>query len=282
MQSNKSLANKINKDIEQTGYPSELVVGKILDAKGRELNFNVYYIDEDEKKGREIDVVATDSFWNHEPTVHIEHSLICAVKKSKKPWVIFSTEATGFEEPGWHRLCVSEGIDHNILPSNKLDEKSTIHKFKRFGHAYHVAFQGNNSEILDALCSSVKAAENHREHYKEWYEEDRSREGKRGIKSSYYSLVLLEPLIILDGQLFEAYLDSKNNLIVKSIKYIPMCFGYLSVAYRHAEHFGNYIVEAVTLDALSSFVSKKNRWLNGIKKTLVNNLSKTDRKSNSV
>jgi hypothetical protein len=52
------------------------------------------------------------------------------------------------------------------------------------------------------------------------------------------------------------------------------------MAYRHAEEFGNYIVEIVTIDELSKFISKKNRWLEGLKNIIAHNIAKVDSKSN--
>ena len=270
-----TLSQKISEDIERTGYPTELTVGKILEQKGWELHYNVYYIDEDERKGREIDIVATEVIYHKELPIHIEYSLICAVKKSSKPWVVFSTEATGLEGGGWNWLHVSENLNGNILPADKIDANSTISQFRRLGHAYHVAFQNNNSSILEALSSAVKASEQHRKHYEEWYEEDRrSDEARKKSSKKYHSLVILEPMIILDGQLYEAYLNVEKKLIVKKVNHIPVCFGYISLAYKHAEYFSNYIVEIVTVDALSRLVSKKRRWLEGIKEEIAKNITK--------
>ena len=86
------------------------------------------------------------------------------------------------------------------------------------------------------------------------------------------SLYFFEPLVILDGQLYEAYLNLKNELNVKKITHIPICFGYVSVAYRHADEFSNYYVELVTLDYLANLIHNKDIWLDGIASTISHNI----------
>jgi len=51
------LKTKLLRQLEETGYPVELKVGNILLEHGwTQVEHNRYYIDEDEKKGREIDI----------------------------------------------------------------------------------------------------------------------------------------------------------------------------------------------------------------------------------
>ncbi len=135
------LDSKIREYIEKTGYPTELAAGELLAASGRrDLWHNVYYLDEDENKGREIDVVSVGSYMES-PRAYVEHHMICSVKKSTKPWIVYSNALDILAgDPGWYRLVIADKIDNAILPYEKLVEQSTIRGFERYGHAYDVAF----------------------------------------------------------------------------------------------------------------------------------------------
>lgn len=279
MQGDKQIETNLIADLEKTGYPVELRAGNAFARSGWTLHYNVYYMDWDEKRGREIDLVAVNAVSSKKHNVWVRLHLPCAVKKSADPWVIFTTEgageSAGLEEPGWARLHIAfDEIDYRILPANKIDATSTIHKFQRFGHSYYVAFGGSHSKptIFEALTSAVKASEDCLRHIKQILQEDEVRLG-RSVRHGR-DLTLVEPLVIVDGKLYEAYLDRTDKLVVSRVNHIPVCFGYLSPEYRHADFFGEYIVEIVTMDGISDLISNKMKWLHSIKRTIVNNLSK--------
>lgn len=275
------LETKLIADLEKTGYPIELRAGNAFARSGWTVHYNVYYMDWDEKKGREIDLIAVNAVSSKEHNVWVRLYLPCAVKKSDDPWVIFTTEgageSAGLEEPGWSRLHVAfDEINHHVLPADKMDRKSTIHKFRRFGHSYCVAFGGSPSKptIFAALTSSVKASEDCLRYIKQIIQEDEERLG-RSVRHGR-DLTLVEPIVIVDGKLYEAYLGRTDKLIVSRVNHIPVCFGYLSPEYRHADFFGEYIVEIVTMDGLSDLISNKIKWLHSIKRTIVNNIGKKE------
>ncbi len=225
-----------------------------------------YYLDEDEKKGREIDLIATDTISNDAPSVFIEYVLVCSVKKTSKPWIVFSTKASYLDSEVLEKISVSENINYKILPSEQFYAKSTKSKSVNYGHSYHISFQNNDLAIFDALSSSVKAFEQTKKMYQEMTK-DEVREEKN------HFLALFEPIIILDGQLFEAYLNSNNKTILKKINHIPICFGYISPQYKYAEWFGNYVVEITTLEELPKLLKSKKQWLEGIKNIMVQNIN---------
>lgn len=47
----------ILKKIKETGFPSELKISNIFKEDNWGIQYNNYYIDHDEKKGREIDLI---------------------------------------------------------------------------------------------------------------------------------------------------------------------------------------------------------------------------------
>jgi hypothetical protein len=281
LEGDKQLEANLIKDLEKTGYPAELRAGNVFARSGWTVHYNVYYMDWDEKKGREIDLLAVNAVSSNKHDVWIRLHLPCAVKKSKDPWVIFTTEGAGemvgLEEPGWGRLHLKlNEIDYHVLSADKMEKKSTIHRFRRFGHSYYVAFGGSQSkpDIFAALTSSVKAAEDDLRQIKQVMGEDEARLGQKVWHGR--DLTLIEPIVILDGNLYEAYLDNTGKMVVNKENHIPVCFGYLSTEYKRTDFASEYIVEIVTIDGLADLISNKMKWLNSMKRTIVNNISKKD------
>ncbi len=258
-----SLETKIIDDIRKTGFPSEIIAGDILEKDGREVFYNVYYLDLDENKGREIDIIASTPKFNNTPSIYIEHTLVCSVKKTSKPWIVFTTNDVGFDQPAWSRIYMSLGCDAKMLSARDFDKRSTIKDFTRFGRSYYIAFKGTNTEIFDALCSSVKASEARRLLAMKWLDEEGA------IGNNIIDFRLYEPLVILNGRLFEAYLDVEDKLTIQEVNHIPISFGYLSNQYKHSEEFLDYVVEIVTIDKLSDLLVNKEKWLNSLMESII-------------
>ena len=55
---------KLKTQILKTGFPTELEVSKIFLQQDWSVDFNSFYIDKDENKGREIDLIC--SFFVHD------------------------------------------------------------------------------------------------------------------------------------------------------------------------------------------------------------------------
>jgi hypothetical protein len=281
MEKEEQLESKLIKDIEKTGYPVELRAGNAFAKAGWNVQYNTYYTDWDEGKGREIDLTVCNAVWAKKHHIGVTVYLFCEVKKSVDPWVIFTAknagEMEGLEQPGWSRLHLAfDEIDYLVLPGEKIDANSTIAQFQRFGHSYYVAFCGTQSKptIFEALTSSVKASVDHLMSINKIIKNDEVRTGKPQTKGRH--LVFFEPIIILDGLLYETYLDRHNKLVTHRVNHIPVCFGYVSPKYSSGEFSPNYVVEIVTMDSLPKLISKKMEWLNSIKGTIVNNISKKE------
>lgn len=58
----KAIEDEIIEEIEKTGFPLELRVSKLLQDKGYYVANNLYFVDRDEGKGREIDARALKNF----------------------------------------------------------------------------------------------------------------------------------------------------------------------------------------------------------------------------
>ncbi len=251
---------KIISDIKQTGFPSELIAGNTLEQHEWLVRYNQYFLDEDEGKGREVDIQATKHCYNplNGETAAVWITMICSVKKCEKPWVIFTKKEC--PEPGWDRLLLKGNPIDNIkaLKYNDISKYSTLHEYERCGNSYYSGFKGQSSQgdIFAALVTSVKACEYYLNCQKKNYF------GKDALFdfSEDTLIEFIEPVVVLNGHLFEAFLDNNGELSVQRVHRVPLNFGYVSNNYRRQEGYGHYHVEIVTLDGLEEFSSKKAFW----------------------
>ena len=87
--------SKIKKDIEKSGLPLEIEVTSIIEKSGWEVQNQSFYWDEDEKKGRTIDITAFKAL-SEELGVYDRHrvALFIECKKSSTPWIFYTRHKT--------------------------------------------------------------------------------------------------------------------------------------------------------------------------------------------
>jgi hypothetical protein len=256
---------------ENTGYLEELKVANIFSKTGWEVRHSSYYLDRDENKGREIDVYASKNIVFEDilgKEIYIGLNLVCEVKKSvDKPWIIFSTEKSPYEARLEVSLCTQSGMGdvlrQKIQTNKNVYRNSSIDKLSRIGVTYCEAFKNEKpkmgsdySQIFKALTSSIKASE---------YFFSISQNRYVGMMGSLpKSIEFFEPVIILSGAMYEAYLNIKNELELNEINHIPVLFNRISPKYyRH-----NYIIDVVTIKELPNLLTSKEKWINLIKENI--------------
>ncbi|MCD2332913.1 hypothetical protein CON01_01675 [Bacillus thuringiensis] len=245
------LKEKLLQDIKKTGYPLELKITSIFDKCGWRTQSNSYYIDKDENKGREIDLIASkweqldDDDGNY---LEMTFYFITEIKTAwAKPWVLFSVteNKTGFIRHSVN-LEVNKGVQYRRIIESYFIE-NVLNVQSRLGKSYYEGFSGNGSrdDIFKALSGTVKALE----HYKEssFASKDRSTDK---IVDCYI------PLIIIDGPLFEAYLDDKGEIQLEEVKYMQAAFNYLSPNYNIGSENGSSIVHIIRFEYLEEFLNK--------------------------
>lgn len=273
-ESTNNLKAKLLKNLEETGYPVELKVDNILWEYGWRVEYhNAYYFDEDEQKGREVDIQAYNVAYSKKYGVGVALALICQVKKSlKKPWVILSTEKSGEETGGYGRLHYTVGkINSNLLSFSEIERRSTTDQFTRIGRSYCEGFKSTNAKsvIFEALTTAVKASEYWLKREKEAIEGDKTTSINN--EGHFRHVTFVDPVVILDGLLYEAYLDDDAQLRLNEIEHIPISFAYVSGGYSRSR----YLVEIVTLNKLPTLLLRKHKWITDIKNTMINKLRKS-------
>ena len=254
---------KLIQEIEKTGYPTELKVGNILTEDKWEVQYNRYYIDRDKQEGREIDITAFTSIGKSDKCTVGLH-LVCEVKKSiNKPWIVFSTEKEYIEGYTFLKLQYSNKNADKLLPIKMISSIDTI---SRIGRSYCQGFKSKyyNTNIFEALTSTMKASE---------YLIEKNKHPSplaEALRKEFLYINFIDPIIVLDGLLYEAYLNQKNGLELKESGHIPVSFGYISPAYKRYD----YLVDIVTLDELPNLLIKKRKWLENIKRSIYKEIDK--------
>lgn len=260
---NNNLQKKILNEIEKTGFPLELRVSKYLSENNYLVANNIYYIDLDEGKGREIDIRALKNCTIEDEgiTYYCRNWYFIECKKSKnKPWIIFTSPQTPYDVDLFRLGCkgtMNEPTEAWHIPKIM----ATLHKdhpfinAKNCGRSYIEAFKNFESgkAILSSIVSSVKATT---------MAKIRDVQVKSSDIAHYY------PVVVFEGDLFEAYLDN-NEMCVKESELIYVSFFYQSLNYEESK----YIVPVVRERSLPLLMKSLNDVLNFIGKEAKSNLS---------
>lgn len=245
-----TLKEKLLKDIKETGYPLELQISNIFEKNGWDVLHNAYYIDKDEKKGREIDLIVSDfqsqSDEKNKQYIEYSYSLIIEIKQANaKPWVFFTNSEDRRHFP--HHIALNSSAEKNRLMRPFAFNN---HFLNKTGKSFYEGFtkNGGRDDIFKALSGSVKAMY----HFKE-------NSFASGDKSPDLIIESFAPMIIVDGELFEAYINSKNELELVESNYVQVAFNYLSPNYisdtsQRAKN--EFLVHVVRYSYLSEFLGE--------------------------
>ncbi|MDQ0087605.1 hypothetical protein J2T12_000999 [Paenibacillus anaericanus] len=259
------IEEKIIKDILTTGFPLEMEVANNFSRDRWIIDHNSYYIDKDELKGREIDLVATLFLNNPEYVTkdgYFELHYIMPIEiklANKKPWVFFNTEASNFERFMGIPLIKKEiGFRNEHYKYYDIIMENVTQLELRIGRSFYEAFSGTGSrdDIYKALTGTIKALE----HLVEAFPYDDFQDNKE--YSNRY-LFIYEPIIVVKGSMFTANFNGEQ-INVQEADYIQVSFKYLSPNYDRQ----NYMVNVVRSDKLAEFISNKEEKMRKLYKEL--------------
>jgi len=236
------LINKLKKEIEKTGFPTELEIGKIFRIKGWDVEHNTYFIDKDENKGREIDLVSNLVFQDESNDHYTEFTfkfIVQIKKEQEKIWVIFTTETTEFERSFYSIFPDRVYNNFNVTVLNSSLRKYNLYLFDRLGRSFTTGFSQGKDNIYSALCNTIKAY-------------NYSLDNVYRDKSTDRLFTYIEPLIVINGQLFEAYLNENSELTLLNSSHLQFRFNYISESYK--KRTNGYIINIVTKDYLDEYL----------------------------
>lgn len=253
----------IIKAINKTGFPLELRVSKFLQEERYYVANNLYFIDQDEGKGREVEMRALKNyeFISGEKDYFIRYCLLIECKKSaKKPWVIFTSPKTVYDEYLFPLHIRGAKKDIKWEDYGVPDKMNEIHPFslnERSGRSFFEPFSGGNERktIYESLIKSVKATIAMRDN--------------EFAAAASNSVCIYYPMVIFEGKLYEAYLDKKNKINVQEADSIMVSFFYESPKYKDER----FIVPIVTEQYLQTFCSSLNSVLKFLGEFFKDNMS---------
>jgi hypothetical protein len=266
------LKQKILADIYQTGFVTELLVGKKLIKAGWRVSHGASYFDVDTGKSRELDIIATRVKKDEELDFYLVFQLVTQVKSSKRPWVIFTSPITD-RDRGWLIAhCIENFLPHTHLPFPEVGQGIMRENISRSGTAFHEAFKApsETSQIFEAVVSACKATSYQTDSFAretEWA--DPTAEDLPFYPHGMKFLRIFIPLVVIDGLLFEAFLDDKGEVQIDQRSYIPVDFTYSQIDRRRQgtsldpadEH---YFPDVITLDGVESYLGLVENWQTSI------------------
>jgi len=250
---NQELLLKLRKDLEKSGLASELKVRKIFQQRGWSISGGAAYLDKDEGKSREIDIVAHhgDSVKKDKKTVLYSGFRIYAeVKKSEKPWVVFKHYPSRyFNSCAWNNI-----IDYINLPCkpSKLTSALEAHSLIKIngweGTGVHEAFKKPDqpSRWYGAFLAAIKSATDYYEEYQTEGEKLSS-----NLLENPTEITFNQPVVILDGVLTTAELTDEGEIIIEEVNSAAFKFEYKTEHYNRSD----YRVDVVTIGGLNEYLA---------------------------
>ncbi|NGZ75733.1 hypothetical protein [Saccharibacillus alkalitolerans] len=237
------IIEKIKAEVNKTGFPLELRVSKLLKSRGYFVNHSAYYIDEDEGKSREIDILSHSNrkFKDEESNqdVYVRNILAIECKKSdNKPWVFLSSEIDEYDDPELEELFVWNFGDlkpFSLISTINIKEAHPFKHYKYRARSFFEAFKGSETgeTIFKALTASVKAS---------------LFDGKEKMKDD---ICIYYPMVIFDGRMFQAILDESNEINVSEVNSVLFTFKYKSL-----NHAKTLIIPILREDYVEEFLEQ--------------------------
>jgi len=242
-----NLVEKIKKNIQKSGFPTELYVLDVCSTKNTGRMPNIRYVYQGEE--REIDLLAffeeinPNPRGNANPQYTTTNMVVECKKAESKPWVFFSTSS--FQRSGSlvHRTCYVSDFDLFFVHKGKHSLLGQIFKYLKENHyadmkiptciSYCEAFKNPSSpseiyKAVDSVLSFTSCEVGRR--LKECEEV--------GFRTNFYY-----PIVVLEGDMVEAKVD-RGNLLVEERDHIQ-----LRVTYDH----NLFVVDVVRKDHFDDF-----------------------------
>ncbi|HEY9201261.1 MAG TPA: hypothetical protein VIQ81_06690 [Gammaproteobacteria bacterium] len=266
---NKELMDRLKKDLEKSGLASELKVRRIFQERKWSISGGAAYLDKDEGKSREIDIVAHHgaSIKRRDKTVIYNGFRIYAeVKKSEKPWVVFKHyPSKHFDSCAWNNI-----IDYINLPCKPLHLAKSLQKHSLIkangweGTGIHEAFKKPDqpSRWYGAFLSAIKSATDYHEEYET--------EGEKESNDLYQNpteITFNQPVVILDGVLVTAELTSDNDILIEAVNTAAFKFEYKTEHYNRS----SYRVDVVTINGLQEYLELVEKRQASLNKAILDN-----------
>lgn len=261
--SKKTLEKKVTDELVRTGFPTEIVTSSVMQSRGWYVLNNPSYLDDSEQVSREFDIRAycDKDFSVNSKDFSVGIYLMTECKKSEKPWMFFTTPENHKDARlgrfikwnyGQGKVFTDNLNSESIITDKKLRRFHHYFRQSRLARTFHEPLKGNEKKgrsqmIYSAIMSAIKATLFIREEFpvENW-------------------LRLFYPVIVFNGNLFEARVDNDKNIELLSTKFVQLSFNYIvpnkidaqrSPIYRFdQENHHEFIVDIVHEDYLKDYL----------------------------
>lgn len=252
----KDLAEKLRQDLEKSGFHAEMLAIQTFLRHGWDCRGSFGFFDREANQSREGDLLAIAGraeLCKHGGLIKCWIEIIGQVKHSAVPWIVFRQEPIRLADS----MEAWDNLTHHInLPcppralTDTLNSTSLIHGLGWTGRSIHEAFRarGTPTGWYNAFVSAAKAAyELHRSRTRFW---NRLRDEAPEAFAKCIELTIFKPLVILDGILVSATIDSTGALQFEEIERAAFRFEYKSTVYSR----DHYCIDLVTLAGLDRYL----------------------------
>lgn len=250
---------KIIERAKASGFDAELKVAAILRDAGWNVRQNVYYIDKDEKKGRELDISAYANFQqiDDKPETTCGLFLCVEVKRSADLFIFFTDAPSGFE-PGtgygilnWHKR-----IDRHVLSYNEIERRRPLRAVPRLARSYASFKDSKEQHIRSGVLSAFKGAVHMAENTDETYSD------------TSHDICFFLPIVVVDGPLYEChFVDGARELTAAPVDTAVYVQNYLSESYGDIASR----VTVVTMPAFGALLAEYRLWGQDLLATMLAN-----------
>ena len=240
------LDKKVREWLEHEGYPLEFQVAKKFQENGFAIRQGSYVNDPNADAPREIDVVAYRDAHTNQQLLRVNHIVECKWSKDK-PWVIF-TSPRGLSPAACIAQTIASKLGSAILWKEAgLKQLQDLELFltpKNSGFNGRQAFSKDGIDRFYTTMQSVVSAT------KFDVDDYDSPHRKAGVFPK--NAVVGFPVIVIQGELFETYLDPKSSdLVLKRAPHIRCHWSGAKEWDLHAT------VDIVTFEHLDKFLATR-------------------------
>lgn len=252
---NPEFERKVIEDLEKSGFSSELHSIRTFTSNKWNCSGFANFFDLDQDLITSVDLrawklreVCFNEFINYGVHFYIEGE----VKKSEKPWVVFKEFRQFVVDDYSNNLIYISGIMPYKL-KKALSQNSVYSLTQWRAYGLHESFKKPDapSRSYSAFTKVCKSAESMLESASAYYKEmelDSQKNPDNEYKENI--LILVKPVVILDGKLLAANLSETGEISIEEIKFASIEFYYKS---KHCRK-GVYLIDIVTLVGLIDYI----------------------------
>lgn len=202
------LDKKVREWLEHEGYPLEFQVAKKFQKNGFAVRQGSYVNDPNADAPREIDVIAFRDAHTKRQLLRVKHIVECKWSKDK-PWVVF-TNPLGISPAACIAQTIASKLGSAILWKEAgLKQLQDLDLFSTPKNSGFNGRQAFSKDGVDRFYSTMQSVVSATKFDAEDYDNPRR---KSGVLPE--SAVVGFPVIVIQGDLYEAFLDSKSSDLV--------------------------------------------------------------------